>query len=95
MKGGWVYLITNRRDGILYTGVTSDLLKRVYEHRQGNIPGFTKRHDLKHLIHYEAFDDIRDAIQREKLIKHWPRAWKVRLVHQANPDWIDLYDSLI
>ena len=91
MKGGWVYFMTNRRDGVLYVGVTSNLPRRAYEHREGLIEGFTKRHGLKRLVYAEPFDDIRYAIQREKTIKHWPRAWKVRLHHRdANPDWDDL-----
>jgi putative endonuclease len=94
MAGGWVYLMTNRRNGILYAGVTSDLMKRAFQHREGSVMGFTKRYELKRLVYYEQFDDIRDAIQREKLIKHWPRAWKVRLINAMNPEWSDLYDSL-
>jgi putative endonuclease len=89
MKGGWLYFMTNRRDGILYAGVTSNLPSRAYQHREGVVKGFTKRYGLKHLVYYEYFDDIRDAIQREKMIKHWPRAWKVRLIHSMNPDWDD------
>jgi putative endonuclease len=95
MAGGWVYFMTNRRDGTLYAGVTSDLPRRAYEHREGLIEGFTKLHGLKLLVYHERFDDIRDAIQREKTIKHWPRAWKVRLIHRMNPEWDDLYDTLI
>jgi putative endonuclease len=90
----YVYFMTNRRNGILYVGVTTDLPKRTYQHREGLIPGFTKRYELKILVYYEVFDDVRDAIQREKAIKHWSRAWKVRLIHQSNPNWDDLYDSL-
>ena len=95
MPGGWVYFMTNRRNGILYVGVTSNLPRRAYEHREGLIEGFTKRYGLKMLVYCEHFEDIRDAIQREKNIKHWPRAWKVRLIHAANPYWEDLYDQLI
>jgi putative endonuclease len=95
MRGGWVYFMTNRRNGILYAGVTSNLPRRAYEHREGVVDGFTKRHGLKILVYYERFDDIRSAIQREKNIKHWPRAWKVRLIHSLNPEWNDLYDTLI
>jgi putative endonuclease len=95
MKGGWVYFMTNQPDGVLYVGVTSHLAKRVHEHREGLVEGFTKQYGLKRLVYYERFDDIRDAIQREKTIKHWPRAWKVRLLQGTNPDWDDLYDSLI
>jgi putative endonuclease len=92
--GGFVYIMTNRRDGTLYVGVTSDLMRRVFEHREGSIKGFSKQYGLKTLVFYELHDDIRNAIQREKTIKHWPRAWKVRLIHGQNPDWQDLYPSL-
>ncbi|MCW5694074.1 MAG: GIY-YIG nuclease family protein [Pseudolabrys sp.] len=92
---GWVYFVTNKPHGILYAGVTSDLPKRAYEHKEGAVKGFTKRYGLKRLVYYEPFDDIRNAIQREKTIKHWPRAWKVRLIHGMNPEWDDLYDTLI
>ena len=95
MAGGWVYFITNRRNGILYAGVTSNLPRRAHEHREGQVAGFSMRYGLKRLVYYEHYDDIRDAIQREKTIKHWPRAWKVRLLHGMNPDWDDLYDTLI
>jgi len=93
-KGGWVYLMTNRRDGTLYLGVTSDLARRAWQHREGLIGGFTKQYGLKCLVWYEWHDDIRTAIQREKTMKHWPRAWKVRLIHAMNPDWDDLYETL-
>jgi putative endonuclease len=79
-----VYFMTNRRNGILYVGVTSNLARRAFEHRQGLIPGFTKRHGLKRLVYCERHDDIRYAIQREKTIKHWPRAWKIRRIHSMN-----------
>ncbi len=95
MTGGWVYFITNKRDGVLYAGVTNDLARRAFEHREGLVKGFTKRHGLKRLVYYEWFDDIRDAIQRESTIKHWPRAWKVRLLHGMNSEWNDLYDTLL
>ncbi len=86
--------MANRRDGTLYVGVASDLPRRVYQHRESLIEGFTKRYGLKMLVYYEQYDDIRVAIQREKTMKHWPRAWKVRLIHQMNPDWEDLYSQL-
>jgi putative endonuclease len=92
--GGWVYMMTNRRNGTLYVGVASYLPHRAYQHREGLIDGFTKRYGLKMLVYYEQDDDIRAAIQREKLIKHWPRAWKVRLIHSMNPTWEDLYHKL-
>ena len=94
MRGGWVYFMTNRPDGTLYTGVTSDIARRAYEHREGLIDGFTRRYGLKRLVLAEFYEDICDAIQRESNIKHWPRTWKVRLIHAANPDWRDLYEDL-
>ena len=94
MRGGFVYFMSNRRNGILYVGVTSNLPARAYQHREGLVDGFTKQYGLKMLVYYEAFDDIRLAIAREKAIKHWPRAWKVRLIHGMNPEWKDLFDTL-
>ncbi|MFC1455225.1 GIY-YIG nuclease family protein [Microvirga arabica] len=93
-KGGWVYVMANRRDGTLYCGVTSDLSHRAWQHRKGLVEGFTKAYGLKRLVWYEHFPDIRDAIQREATMKHWPRAWKVRLIHRMNSDWDDLYETL-
>jgi putative endonuclease len=94
MAGGWVYIITNRPNGTLYVGVTSDIARRIWEHRQGVAEGFSKRYGLKRLVYAERFDDIREAIRREKAVKCWPRAWKVRLILADNPDWTDLYDLL-
>jgi len=90
----FVYMMSNRRNGILYTDVTTNLPKRSFEHREGLIEGFARRYGLKMLVYYEAFDDVRDAIQREKTMKHWQRAWKVRLIHGMNPEWKDLYETL-
>ena len=95
MKGGWVYIVTNRRNGTLYVGVTSDIVRRGYEHRTGAIEGFTKRYGLHRLVYFEWLEDIRTAIQREKNLKEWPRAWKTRLIMQTNPDWRDLYPDLL
>ncbi len=95
MKGGFVYLLTNRPNGTLYVGVTSDLVRRVWEHREGVVEGFTRRYRLKSLVYFEHYDEIATAIQREQTMKHWPRAWKVRLIHAANPDWRDLYDEIV
>jgi putative endonuclease len=92
--GGYLYVLTNRPNGILYVGVTNDLIRRVFEHRSGFVKGFTKRYRLKRLVYFERFDDIRGAIQRERNIKHWPRAWKVRTIVAANPDWDDLYSTI-
>jgi putative endonuclease len=95
MKEAWVYIMTNRPNGTLYTGVTSDLAKRVWEHREGISDGFTKRYGLKRLVFAERYEDIRTAIQREQNMKHWPRSWKVRLILTANPNWNDLYDRMV
>ncbi len=94
MRGGWVYIMTNRPNGTLYLGVTSDLARRAWEHREGVVDGFSKRYGLKRLVWFERHDDIRAAIQREKTMKHWPRAWKVRLILSASPEWDDLYTLL-
>ena len=94
MASGFVYILSNRRHGTLYVGVTGDLIRRCYEHRNLTRAGFTKRYGVKHLVYFEQHDDIRTARQREKTIKHWPRAWKVRLIHGLNPDWQDLYETL-
>jgi putative endonuclease len=94
MRGGWLYMMTNRPNGTLYTGVTSDISRRAWEHREGLVEGFTKRYNLKRLVYMERHEDIRDAIQREKTIKHYPRSWKVRLILETNPEWNDLYDTL-
>jgi putative endonuclease len=95
MRRGFVYFLTNRPNGILYVGVTSDLVRRIYEHRTGAADGFTKRYGLKRLVYYEIYDDIRTAIQREHNIKHWSRTWKVRLILANNPNWDDLWESIV
>ena len=94
MKGGYVYFMANKRDGTLYVGVTADLGRRAFEHREGLIDGFTKQHWLKRLVYYEFHEDIRTAIQREKTIKHWPRLWKLALIQEMNSEWGDLYQTL-
>jgi putative endonuclease len=93
--GGYVYLMSNRKNGILYCGVTNDIARRAYEHRVGIYRGFTKRYGLKRLVWYSSFEDIRDAITYESAIKHWARARKVRLIQDMNPDWDDLYEQLL
>ncbi len=94
MPAGWVYIMTNRANGTLYVGVTANLPRRAWEHRQGVVAGFTSRYGLTRLVYAEPHADIRDAIAREKAIKHWPRARKVRLIVAENPGWEDLYDLL-
>ena len=94
MSDAWIYIVTNRRDGTLYVGVTSNLAQRIWQHKEGLVEGFTKRYNLKRLVYVEHHDDIRNAIQREKNLKHWSHAWKVALIAANNPDWSDLYDQL-
>jgi putative endonuclease len=91
---GWVYILTNRPNGILYTGVTGNMARRAGEHRKGIIAGFTRRYGVKRLVWCEHHDTIIAAIQRERTMKHWPRAWKIRLILAANPDWDDLYETI-
>ena len=95
MPGGSVYIMTNKPNGTLYVGVTGDICRRAWEHREGLVEeGFTKRYGLKRLVYAEPHEDIRDAIRREKRLKHWPRQWKINLIQEANPQWKDLYDTL-
>jgi putative endonuclease len=93
VKGGWVYIMTDKPSGTLYVGVTSNIAQRAYQHREGLVEGFTKRYGLKRLVYAEAHDEIGAAIQREKNIKHWRCEWKVKLIHSINPDWDDLYGT--
>jgi putative endonuclease len=93
-KRGYVYIVSNKQNGTLYIGVTSDLTKRVYEHKNHFAEGFTSKYDLNTLVYYETFDDIEQAILREKRLKKWNRAWKLRLINRLNPDWRDLYDGI-
>jgi len=86
----YVYIMTNRYHGTLYIGVTNDIRRRVWEHKQGLLEGFTKTYGLKILVYYEVFPRISDAIHREKRLKHWNRAWKIDLVERMNPGWEDL-----
>jgi putative endonuclease len=90
VKGGWVYIVTNRRNGTLYVGVTNDIFRRAWEHRTKAFPGFTAKYGLTRLVHLEEFADIRDAIAREKTIKAGSRRKKLALIEKENPDWNDL-----
>ncbi len=92
MKSPCVYILASKRDGILYVGVTSDLHGRMAEHDQALIPGFTKRYGVKQLVYCEFHDDMTAAIRREKQLKEWQRAWKVRLIEGMNPEWTNLFD---
>jgi putative endonuclease len=93
-KQYFVYIITNNPYGTLYTGVTSNLIQRIHQHREGVVEGFSKRHDLNRLVWYEVHEDVHAAITSEKRIKKYRRDWKVNLIQQMNPQWIDLYETL-
>jgi putative endonuclease len=95
MKIYYVYLLASQRNGTLYIGVTNNLVRRVYEHREGAVEGFTDRYGVKTLVHFEEFADVRLAIQREKTLKKWPRAWKLDLIEKSNPQWRDLYEEIV
>ena len=92
--GGWVYILTNKPNGTLYIGVTSKIGERIAQHRSKAVAGFTRDHGLERLVYLEAHDRIEDAIAREKALKHWRRAWKVRLIQSVNPDWRDLANDI-
>ena len=94
MKQGFVYIMSNKFYGTLYVGVTSDIVKRIYEHKNNLVDGFTKRYNLKNLVYYEIFDDIENAIKREKQLKNWQRAWKLALIENENPAWEDLFGKI-
>ena len=89
-KTSYVYIMANHRNGTLYTGVTTDIVRRIDQHRGGVFPGFTLEHGIKTLLWYEALPDIETAIRREKAIKRWRREWKLALIEAHNPDWRDL-----
>jgi putative endonuclease len=90
----WVYILASRPGGTLYVGVTNDLIRRVYEHREGQARGFTKKYGVNRLVYFEAHDSIATALQREHNIKHWSREWKIDLIVSINPAWRDLYDEI-
>ena len=94
MRQYYVYILASRPGGAIYVGVTNDLVKRVYQHKNKLVKGHTLQYGIDRLVHFEIYSHARDAIQREKNIKHWPRAWKTRLIGQANPAWGDLYDEI-
>jgi putative endonuclease len=94
-KTAYVYMLASARYGTLYVGVTSDLIRRAWEHREGVADGFTKKYRIKQPVWFEVHADIISAITREKQIKKWNRAWKIDLIQQANPYWRDLYDELV
>lgn len=90
-----VYILASKRNGTLYTGVTSNLVKRVWEHKNNMVDGFTKRYKVHLLVWYELHESLESAIIREKRLKGWKRAWKLKLIESANPEWLDLYHQII
>ena len=94
MSQSWVYMMSNRPRGVIYTGVTSDLPQRVYEHKNNITPGFASKHGLKQLVWFETHPNIVLAIKREKGIKNYPREWKINLIEGLNPSWNDLFDQI-
>jgi putative endonuclease len=93
-KAYYVYILASQRNGTLYIGVTNDIVRRAFEHREGLVPGFTKKYRIKTLVYFETFEDIGFAIEREKRLKKWNRAWKLELIEKLNPNWHDLYETL-
>lgn len=95
MKNPAVYMLASKKNGTLYIGVTSDLVKRIWQHKNHIVSGFTEQHQVNRLVYFEQLDDMESAIMREKALKKWQRAWKIRLIEKTNPDWLDLYDEII
>lgn len=91
----FVYILASRKRGTLYVGITNDLVRRTHEHREGAADGFTKRYGVKRLVHFEIFEDIASAIEREKSVKRWRRAWKLALIEKTNPKWRDLFADIV
>ena len=94
-KSSYIYILANRRYGTIYTGVTVDLVKRTWQHKDGFVEGFAKQHSIKQLVWYEVHEDLHAAIKREKQIKKWNRVWKIRLIQEQNPQWRDLYPEVV
>ncbi|MBI1804082.1 MAG: GIY-YIG nuclease family protein [Ignavibacteriae bacterium] len=93
-KTYYVYILASKRNGTLYIGITCNLIRRVYEHKKGLVKGFTKKYRVHNLVYYESTTDVRAAIEREKRLKKWNRAWKIKLIEKMNPTWKDLYFEL-
>ncbi len=90
----YVYILASKKNGTLYIGVTTDLQKRIWQHKAGEIEGFTKKYDVTQLVYYEIYEDYWDAANREKRLKKWNQDWKIELIEKENPHWRDLYDGL-
>lgn len=91
----FVYILANKMRGTLYIGITNDLIRRVYEHKHEFSPGFTRKYKIKKLVYFETYDYVHTALQREKTLKHWKRNWKIDLIEGLNPDWKDLWETII
>jgi putative endonuclease len=94
IRSYYVYILASRIGGTLYIRVTNDIIRRVYEHKSGAVEGFTKDYDVSRLVYFECFDDVEQAIHREKRLKKWTRAWKIALIEKDNSNWIDLYPEI-
>ena len=95
MYNYYIYVLASRKNGTLYIGVTNNLLKRIYEHKNKTFDGFTKKYDIDKLVYYECYDNIEYAITREKQMKKWSRKWKIELIEKNNKEWKDLYEDLV
>jgi len=95
MKSGFVYILASKRNGTLYIGVTSNLIQRIWQHKNHSVEGFTATHAVTQLVYFEQYDDINEALAREKQLKNWTRKWKQDLIEKENPYWRDLYESIL
>ena len=95
MKQAFIYILSSKQNGTIYIGVTSNLVQRIYQHKQGKIEGFTKKYDVNKLVYFEEHTGMESAIRREKQLKNWRRAWKIELIEKINPSWKDLYNKII
>ncbi len=95
MKEAAIYIISNQSNSVLYIGVTSNLIQRVFQHKAKMVSGFTQKYNVSKLVYFEQFDDMREAIEREKVLKKWNRLWKERLITKYNPGWLDLYPMIV
>ena len=94
MKNYYVYILASKKNGTLYTGITSNLIKRVYEHKNSFVDGFTEKYSIKNLVYFEIYADPENAILRENRIKKWSRQWKINIIQRSNPEWKDLYETI-
>ena len=95
MKNYYVYILSNQRNTTLYIGITSNLIKRIWEHKNKAVRGFTEKYNVTRLVYYECYDDTEEALLREKRLKKWKRNWKIELIEKMNPEWKDLYENLL